>query len=279
MNSGGSAAQKLDSGVVHELGPLVRRIVAPNGGFMTGPGTNTYLVGDREVALIDPGPDDDLHIDAIVNEVGDRLRWILCTHTHPDHSPGAARLAQLTGAEVLAHSSRDGLEVDRTIDDGSTLVADEFELEVIATPGHASNHLCFMLTERQTLFTGDHIVNGSTSVVLPPEGNMADYMDSLVRVKHARPEQIAPGHGGLIEEPDVAVDHYIVHRQMREQQILEVLNATGGTYVDEIVTRLYSDVPEVLHPFARQSVFAHLLKLVADGVVNGAAIDQRWALR
>lgn len=269
----------MEPGVVDVLDPVVRRLVAPNGGFMTGPGTNTYLLGHDEIAVIDPGPDDGAHLEAIIDAVGGRLRWILCTHTHPDHSPGAVGLRERTGAEVLAHSSRDGLTVDRVVGDGTIIESDEFRLEVVHTPGHAANHLCFMLEEQRLLLTGDHIVNGSTSVVLPPDGDMADYMGSLERVRGVAPATIAPGHGALIDDPDEVVEGYISHRLERERQILDVVASTGGTGIGEIVTLLYSDVPEFLHVMAAQSVYAHLLKLVADGIVEGGGFDGRWVAR
>lgn len=268
----------MQAGLVETVDPMVRRLVAPNGGFMTGPGTNTYLVGHGEVALIDPGPDDDVHLEALVEEAGGHLRWILCTHTHPDHSPGAARLAQRTGAEVLAHSSRDGLVVDREVAGGAVIETDEFRLEVIHTPGHASNHLCFMLASTRLIFTGDHIVDGSTSVVLPPDGDMADYIDSLELVRDIAPGAIAPGHGGLIDEPEGVVEHYISHRKNRERQIVNFLADSEMAKVDDIVADLYSDVPVILHPMARQSVFAHMLKLLSDGVVSGESIEDGWTL-
>ena len=156
------------------LSPLVRRIVAPNPGPMTGPGTNTYLVGIDEVAVIDPGPDDKRHIDAIVGaSMRERVRWVLLTHTHPDHAPGTARLVKATGAEVLAFAKRDrdsGIVPDRTITDGDTIEGTEFGLDVLHTPGHAPNHLCFVLEEERVLFTGDTVLDGTFSVVNPARG-------------------------------------------------------------------------------------------------------------
>jgi glyoxylase-like metal-dependent hydrolase (beta-lactamase superfamily II) len=271
------APPPLVPGVARALSPLVRRIVAPNPGKMTGPGTNTYLVGIDEIAVIDPGPDLPEHLDAISGCGGDRIRWIVCTHTHPDHSPGAAGLKARTGAEVMAWDSRDGLEVDRKLRDGALIEATEFRLLAIHTPGHASNHLCFMLEEERMLFSGDHIMQGSTVVISPPDGNMAVYLDSLAKVRALRMRSIAPGHGHLIEDPRAAVDDYIAHRHAREKQILGLLEASGTTKIDDLVEVIYVDVDPELHPVARRTVHAHLLKLAKEGKAKGRSIDGKWS--
>jgi glyoxylase-like metal-dependent hydrolase (beta-lactamase superfamily II) len=259
---------------------MVRRVLAPNPGVMTGPGTNTYLVGIDEVAVIDPGVDDESHIDAIVGCGGDRIRWILCTHTHPDHSPGAAPLKKRTGAEVLAFTSRDGLAVDREINEGFTIEATEFRLRAIHTPGHASNHLCYLLEEERLLFSGDHIMQGSTVVIAPPDGDMAAYLESLDRVRSMRLRFIAPGHGHLIDEPNAVIDDYVNHRLEREEQVLESLR-DGDRTIEQIVARLYPDLIEELVPRAQQTVHAHLRKLATEGRVatpNVDAADGEWSL-
>ena len=167
---------ELVPGVPRAISPMVRRILAPNPGVFTGPGTNTYLVGIDEVVVVDPGPDladDTSHLDAVVACGGDRIRWIVCTHTHPDHSPATAALKERTGAEVLAFRTDDNLPaVDTEIGDGYVLEGTEFRLRALHTPGHASNHLCFLLEGEQLLFSGDHIMNGSTVVIRPPDGDM-----------------------------------------------------------------------------------------------------------
>ena len=257
--------------VASALSPMVRRITAANPGMMTGPGTNTYLVGIDEIAVIDPGPDDPAHLDAIAGCGGDRIRWILCTHTHPDHSPGAAGLKERTGAEVLAFASRDGLVVDRTLHDGDTVEGTEFTLRAVHTPGHASNHLCFLLEGERLLFTGDHVMQGSTVVIAPPDGDMATYLASLEKVRHLRPrlKAIAPGHGLLITDPAAKLTEYVDHRIDRERQVLAELHASKRPMaVAEIVAALYADVVEELHPVAAKSVWAHLRKLAADGVAH-----------
>ncbi len=266
-------------GVARALTPLVRRIVAPNPGMMTGPGTNTYLVGIDEIAVIDPGPDDEAHLDAIAGCGGDRIRWIVCTHTHADHSPGAAGLKARTGAEVLAWDSRDGLIVDTKMRHGDRIEATEFRLTAVHTPGHASNHLCFVLEEEHVLFSGDHIMQGSTVVIRPPDGNMATYLDSLATVRAIRLKAIAPGHGRLIEDPKAAIDDYVEHRQARELQILALVTQSSPVKIDQLVDTIYADINPDLHPVARYTVHAHLLKLAHEGKVKGRSIDGTWTAR
>jgi glyoxylase-like metal-dependent hydrolase (beta-lactamase superfamily II) len=266
-------------GVASALSPLVRRIVAPNPSMMTGPGTNTYLVGIDEIVVVDPGPDIESHLDAIAGCGGDRIRWIVCTHTHEDHSPGVAGLKERTGAEVLAFDARDGLVIDRAIGDGDVIEATEFVLRAVHTPGHASNHLCFLLEQERMLFSGDHIMEGSTVVIAPPDGDMAAYLRSLDRLTALRPRlrSIAPGHGHLIEKPAAKIEEYVTHRLAREAQILDALERAGTTTIESLVKEIYADVPEELHVMAGFSVWAHLRKLVEDGKANGDALDGEWS--
>jgi glyoxylase-like metal-dependent hydrolase (beta-lactamase superfamily II) len=262
------------------LSPLVRRIVAGNPSHMTGPGTNTYLVGIDEVAVIDPGPDIAKHVSAIVGaSMKERVRWVLLTHTHPDHSPATARLVKATGAEVLAFTKRDpDLKVDRTITDGDTIDGTEFRLEVLHTPGHAPNHLCFFLDEERILFTGDTILGDMYSVVSPKTGgDMAKYLATLERLKKMRLSKIAPGHGDVIEEPKARIDEYIQHRLGREKQILAILKKHPAK-IREIVATLYVDTPEPLLDVAAKQVHAHLLKLKAEGKVVGTSAKSDWKL-
>jgi glyoxylase-like metal-dependent hydrolase (beta-lactamase superfamily II) len=262
--------------VASALSPLVRRIVCNNPGMMTGPGTNTYLVGVDEIVVVDPGPADPVHLDAIAGCGGDAIRWIVCTHTHPDHSPGAAGLAERTGAEVLAFGPKDGLEPNRFLADGDGIEATEFRLAAIHTPGHASNHLCFLLEEERLLFSGDHIMEGSTVVISPPDGDMAAYLASLERLRTLRPplRAIAPGHGHLITDPAAKITEYVDHRLAREAQVLNELRGHGeGADTASLVAAIYTDVPDVLHPVARFSVWAHLRKLAGEGVVSAADVD------
>jgi glyoxylase-like metal-dependent hydrolase (beta-lactamase superfamily II) len=274
---------ELSPGVASALSPLVRRIVAPNPGPFTGPGTNTYLVGIDEVAVIDPGPDDKGHVDAIVGaSMRERVRWVLLTHTHPDHGPATARIVAKTGAEVLAFSKRDkDLDVtpDRIIGDGDTVEGTEFGLEVLHTPGHAPNHLCFLLEEERVLFTGDTVLDGMYSVVSPTRGgDMARYMQTLERLRKLRLSRLAPGHGDVIEEPKARIDDYLAHRRQRERQVLKLVQQRGPVKVKDLVAELYGkdDLPEALVEAAGWQVHAHLLKLKAEGKVAGTSARSAW---
>jgi glyoxylase-like metal-dependent hydrolase (beta-lactamase superfamily II) len=260
-------------GVPAALSPLVRRIVAPNPGMMTGPGTNTYLVGIDEVVVIDPGPDEDSHLEAIVGCGGDRIRWVVCTHTHPDHWPLAAKLAERTGAEVLAFDARDGLEVDGTLSDGKQIEGTEFRLTAVHTPGHASNHLCYLLEEERLLFSGDHVMNGSTVVIRPPDGDMATYLEQLERLKHLRLKAIAPGHGDLITDIAGKVDELLAHRQLREDIVAAALAEHGPGTTADLLGVVYADVSEDRHEMARHSLWAHLRKLAAEGRAGAPDVD------
>lgn len=260
--------------VPRALSPLVRRICADNPGVMTGPGTNTYLVGVDEIAVIDPGPDDPAHLDAVAGCGGDRIRWILLTHTHPDHGPGAAGLKERTGAEILAFESRDGVEVDGTLGDGDQVEGTEWRLTAVHTPGHASNHLCFLLEEERTLFTGDHVMDGSTVVIRPPDGDMAAYLRSLESLLHEDLAWLAPGHGFLVAEPHAVVRALVAHRLRREAKVVDALRPRGDALVDELLPEVYADTPRLLHPVARRSLLAHLLKLQAEG--RARADGERW---
>jgi glyoxylase-like metal-dependent hydrolase (beta-lactamase superfamily II) len=270
------APKPLVPGVASALSPMVRRILGPNPGVMTGPGTNTYLVGIDEVAVIDPGVDDAGHLDAILGCGGDRIRWILCTHTHPDHAPGSAALKAATGAEILSFESRDGLEVDVAIGDKHVIEATEFRLTAVHTPGHASNHLCFHLRQEGLLFSGDHIMQGSTVVIAPPDGDMNAYLASLEKIRAMRLKAIAPGHGYLIEDPAAVIDEYVTHRLEREAQVIAALEA-GDTTIAAIVERLYVGLVDELVPRARQSVHAHLRKLAAEGRAHSKDVDDEDA--
>lgn len=258
------------------LSKLVRRILCDNPGRMTGPGTNTYLVGIDEVAVIDPGPVDDAHLEAILAAGGDRIRWILCTHTHLDHSPGAAPLAARTGAEVLGFEDRDDLVCDRHLADGDTVEGTEFTLRAVHTPGHAANHLCLLLERDRLLFTGDHVMDGSTVVISPPDGDMAAYLASLERLQAMRPplRALAPAHGHLIDDPAAKLAEYVAHRLAREAQVLDVLRAQGpavGTAA--LVPTVYPELVEELVPMARRSTWAHLRKLAAEGRATATDVD------
>jgi glyoxylase-like metal-dependent hydrolase (beta-lactamase superfamily II) len=262
------------------VAPGVVRITAANPGMMTGPGTNTYLIGTGELAVVDPGPDDAAHLDAVAGAGGGRIRWIFVTHTHPDHSPGAAGLAGRTGAERLGFASRDGFTADRTIADGFELRRPGLSLRAVHTPGHASNHLCYLAdlvadrpgTGSTMLFTGDHVMDGSTVVISPPDGDMTAYLASLALLSDLEPriDVIAPGHGLLIEDPGAAVAAYIAHRHEREERVAAGLAAAGSATIDQLVPVVYQDVDEDRFPIARRSLWAHLRKLTDDGLVRSS---------
>jgi glyoxylase-like metal-dependent hydrolase (beta-lactamase superfamily II) len=275
----------LSPGVPIALTPLVRRIVAPNPGLMTGPGTNTYLVGIDEVAVIDPGPDDDGHIKAIVGgAMRERIRWVVLTHTHPDHWPAARKLLDATGATLAAAAkSPKADEFDlvpgRVLADGDTIEGSEWGLDVLLTPGHAPNHVCLFLDDDRTLFTGDHVLSGTTTVVNPKRGgDMIAYLESTRRLRAIkRLARICPGHGDVITEPYAVLDEYLAHRAEREQQILGLL-ATGPTTIVKLVKAIYPDIPDGLVEMARRQVHAHLLKLRTEGRVTGSSFKAAWAL-
>jgi glyoxylase-like metal-dependent hydrolase (beta-lactamase superfamily II) len=262
------------------LAPGVRRLVAPNPSMMTGPGTNTYLFGERKIAVVDPGPELSGHLDAIIAKAAGPIRWILATHTHPDHSPGARRLAAATGAAVLGMPAPDGdhqdatFEPDRVLGDGDALETDEFRLEAIHTPGHASNHLCYRHTATNWILTGDHVVEGSTVVIDPPDGDMAAYLDSLRRLRALEPEALLPGHGERIEEPARVIDWIVGHRLEREGKVLAAVESNPDLTSHELVAKVYTDVPEHLHGWAERSLLAHLLKLEKEA--RAVREGDRW---
>jgi len=270
-------------GEVVQLSPLVRRVTAPNPGVMTGPGTNAYLIGTGDLALIDPGPESAAHLAAIAGAAGNRLKWILCTHTHLDHSPGARALKARTGAEVLGFGSvpRDGRQdagftPDRTLRDGDTLDWDGMRLRAVHTPGHASNHLCYLLEGERWLFTGDHVMQGSTVVISPPDGDMAAYLDSLERLLALDLAAFAPGHGHLIEMPHDEVRRLIAHRLNRERKVIDAFGKKNPATLDDLLPLVYDDVSPRIHPVARRSLHAHLIKLARDGRVTEEG--DRWRL-
>jgi glyoxylase-like metal-dependent hydrolase (beta-lactamase superfamily II) len=249
------------------LSALVARATAPNPGMMTGPGTNSYLVGIDEFVVVDPGPDDAGHLDALAELGSGRIRWIVVTHTHPDHAPGAAGLADRTGAEVLGFSARDGFVPTRNVGEAFELWGAGFVLRALHTPGHASNHLCWLLVGEGMLFSGDHVMQGSTVVISPPDGDMIQYLASVRRLLVLDPPvaTIAPGHGKLIVDPAAALQGIIDHRLVRETAVARALERAERATVDELLPTVYADVAEALLPVARLSLWAHLRKLAAEG--------------
>ena len=259
-------------GVAKQLDRQVARLIAPNRGPMTGPGTNTYLVGERELAVIDPGPLDDRHLAALLAHGAGRIRWILCTHAHRDHSPAAAALAAATGAQVIGMPAPPGHDAtfapDRVVRDGEVLKLGDVALTVLHTPGHASNHLCFLLPSTGMLFTGDHVMQGSTVVIAPPDGNMQQYLQSLEQLLALDIAIIAPGHGYLIGAAHREVRRLIRHRLWREARVLAAVERKGPASVEALVDDVYPDVIPAVREAAAHSLHAHLLKLVGDGAVR-----------
>ena len=274
----GQTSYDLVPGVPKRLDRHVTRLIAPNPGMMTGPGTNTYLLGKEELAVIDPGPAIDSHIEKIL--AAGKIRWILCTHTHMDHSPAAAALKKATGAKILGRPAPAGQDAsfapDEVLSHGQRVSLAGETLRVLHTPGHASNHLCYLLEETKMLFTGDHVMQGSTVVINPPDGDMRAYLRSLEKLLEEDIAIIAPGHGYLVGAPHKEIRRLIAHRRAREQKVLAVLARIGPASVEELLPLVYNDVPTRVHRVAARSLTAHLEKLAADGALR--ASGGRYAL-
>ena len=272
----------LESGTLLTLRPGIRRLIAPNPGLMTGPGTNTYILGMDEITVIDPGPGIATHIAQIIADSGGPIRQILVTHTHPDHSPAAMHLAAETDAELLGIAAPQGphqdasFVPDRTLADGDVLQVDGGSLRVLHTPGHASNHLCYLQEPHRWLFTGDHIINGSTVVIDPPDGSMRQYLDSLARLRNEQIDCIAPGHGAVIDTPDEAIGWLIEHRLNREAKVVHALAAHADSTLSDLVVHVYAEVDPAIHELAERSLLAHLEKLEEEGRAERTA--ERWRL-
>jgi len=301
----------LQPGRLVRISEAVQRLVAPNASLMTGPGTNSYVLGTPPTAVLDPGPDDPGHLD-LLRQAVPRPRFIFVTHTHRDHSCGARILAQATGAPIVGLTApRDGLQDDTCVPDihpaddevfalggqgsgdargrlgsssprpgepgqparsgaaaphGRAIHAPAvIRLRAIHTPGHASNHICYLLEEEQLLFSGDHVLDGMTPVILPPDGDMAAYLHSLSRLKTYGARVIAPGHGDVLSDPRAAIDGVIAHRARREAKVVAALGEHGRARLDDLLPKVYDDVRAELLPLARHSLEAHLIKLVREG--------------
>lgn len=288
----GAALPERPYTVAEPIGPQVRRVLARNPSPFTYTGTQTYLVGAAgELAVIDPGPDEPEHLAALVAAIGDdRVVAICCTHTHRDHSPAAAPLAALTGAPIVgcaplvladdgprADASFDaGYAPDRVLADGEALTGTGWTLRAIATPGHTSNHLCFALEETGALFTGDHVMGWSTSVVSPPDGDMTAYMASLAKLYEREQDLVYyPAHGAEVTKPRQLVRGMIGHRRQRERQILRQIES-GVTTIAAMVPLMYKGVDERLWPAAGRSVLAHLIDLEKRGITVRS--QEEWTL-
>ena len=283
-------------GVCRRVSPRIRRVVADNPGPFTFTGTGTYIVGNGTVAVIDPGPDDGAHLEALLAAVeGETVSHVLVTHTHRDHAPLARPFGDAVGALVLAarpparetHASgaldeaedRD-FQPDVILNDGDRIDGPDWTLETLATPGHASNHLAFALIEENALFSGDHVMGWATSVVAPPDGDMGAYMDSLERVTARGFDTLWPTHGAPVTDVAPFLTAYKAHRLEREAQILARLEA-GDRTIAEMVPGLYAAVDQRLWPAASLSVLAHLIDLVRRGIVRSEAdpaLDGRYSL-
>jgi glyoxylase-like metal-dependent hydrolase (beta-lactamase superfamily II) len=273
-------AEKIVPGVPVRIAPDIVRITAPNPSVMTGPGTNSYVIGTGDLIVLDPGPSIESHVQALCEAVGDRLKWIVCTHTHLDHSPAAAALKAATGARIAGQPApQDGRQdgefaPDRVLNDGETVEVGGITLRAVFTPGHVCNHLCYLYEQKKLLFTGDHVMQGSTVVITPPGGDMQAYLSSLEKLLALDITALAPGHGHVIETPHDEARRLIAHRLKREQKVVDALARKQGT-LDELVALAYDDTPEKLWPVARRSLHAHLIKLEREGRARVA--EERWS--
>ena len=281
-------------GTVAHIAPGIRRVIANNPGPFTFHGTGTYILGTGQVAVIDPGPDDEAHIDAILNALeGEEVSHILVTHTHMDHSPGCRLLKAKTGAPTYAYGPHgagkmeQGVQVeeggdmdfdpDHLVKHGDIIRGEDWTVECVYTPGHTSNHLCFALQEQKALFTGDHVMGWSTSIISPPDGDMAAYMDSLQLLLDRDDEVYWPTHGPSIIDPKTHVQAYIDHRLDRERQIIECIKQ-GTHHIREMVPLMYKDTPEFMYPAAARSVLAAMENLVRNQQVRVGGEGDRTSM-
>ena len=282
----GACSYDLVPGQAVRLSPRIIRVTANNGSMMTGPGTNTYLVGGgsrNEWAAIDPGPALDDHVQAILAAAPGPITSIFVTHTHKDHSPAAFALQARCGAKLFGRVAAFPEWQDSTfVPDVALSGAERFELSddttlrVIHTPGHASNHLCYLLEQEQLLFTGDHVMQSSTVVINPPDGDMRAYLGSLDALLGVALQWLAPGHGFLMAQPHQAIKSIIAHRGRREAKLVGVMRELGPAPLEALLLRVYDDVPQRLHAMAARSLTAHLFKLRDEALA--VSDDGRWAL-
>lgn len=282
----GDVGIELVPGRAVRLSPRIVRVTADNGSVMTGPGTNSYFVGapGGPCALIDPGPDEPAHVQALLAAAPGPITRILVTHTHKDHSPAAQAMRAATGAPLFGRAAEHpewqdtAFVPDTVLAHGDRIALGEgCTLRVVHTPGHASNHLCYLLEEERLLFTGDHLMQGSTVVINPPDGDMQAYLRSLRLLFDLDLDWLAPGHGFLMDRPHEVARQTVAHRLQREARVVDALRSSGGGDIDALLPLVYADVPPRMYPVAARSLRAHLLKLLADGRAD--ELRGRWSLR
>ncbi|MDI9243906.1 MBL fold metallo-hydrolase [Marinobacter sp. CHS3-4] len=278
----GSTRAEIIAGEAIEVAAGVLRVTAPNPGMMTGPGTNTYVLGRERFTILDPGPDHAGHIERLLELTGGLIDQVIVTHTHMDHSPAVATLKARTGCRVFGLPAPEGPGQDQSFypddqpEDGDLIVTEAGILKAIHTPGHASNHVCYLLVDQQLLFSGDHIMQGSTVVINPPDGDMKAYIESLYDLLTETITYIAPAHGFLMGHPGEVIDYLITHRLAREHKIERALKSLGHADLKTLTASAYDDVPPALHGVASRSALAHLQKLQAE---HKAAVSQdQWRL-
>ena len=250
----------------------IQRLTADNGGVFTGPGTNTYLVGNEEISIIDPGPDLSDHIDDIEKIGMGNISKILITHTHPDHAPGAKRLSKRLNLPIYGYSTDSSrqrdlpINIDVSLTDQLTIESCDHSIIALYTPGHASNHFCYL--SDGFLFTGDHVMQGSTVVISPPDGNMSEYLNSLELIKSFDIKTILPGHGDPINKPYDEIDAIINHRLERENKVIIKLKESSPVDIESLLKEVYDDVKPFLHPIALHSLEAHLIRLIENNLAT-----------
>jgi glyoxylase-like metal-dependent hydrolase (beta-lactamase superfamily II) len=275
-------SSSLIPGQLVTLAPGIRRLIAPNPGVFTGPGTNSYLIGHKRVAILDPGPAIPAHIEGLVAATrGVEVVAVAVTHTHIDHSPAAAPLAQALGVPTIGRVARFAIgqdpsfTPDRVALDGFCIPTDAGDLLAIGTPGHASNHVCWHHPQAAILYTGDHILGTTSPVIQPPDGDMAEYLRALDALARLPDLTVAPAHGPLLPHSHGVIAALIEHRLQRERRVFTSVQVNGPVALDDLVLRVYSDVDPALHAIARFSLEAHLLKLQSDGRV--ICVHGQWS--
>ena len=257
------------------MSSLIKKITAPNGGVFTGGGTNTYLVGKEDITVVDPGPYIQSHLDKIIEAGNNNIKRIIVTHTHKDHSPGAKPLAEILNVPVIGSFAKFDMSIqdetfkpDQILHDKDIINTSEYTIEVIHTPGHASNHFCFLIQEEECLLTGDHIMNGSTVVIAPPDGNMTEYLESLKKLDNFNIKLLAPGHGDYLHDPKLVTNWIFNHRLTREKKVLISMQKLKETTIEDLLLDVYDDVDSHLHPIALWSLEAHLIRLEENNLVT-----------